>query len=240
MVWLEENGVWLSVVIVTVAVVAIFVASLIQKKKYGSRVSTTKELTMGAVCLATSFALSFFGYEFPQGGTITPAAVLPIMLYCHYSGIGKSVIICVAYSLLQFMQSPYILTPFQVILDYFIPYLSLILVAVVPFSKKKHSALLSEGKKTFSAHWGFFVGAILYIVVRYTSHVLSGAIFFAEYAWEGWGAWPYSMVYNLFAVLDASIAIGAGSALFSNETFNSFMAKSFNAKKNADACTEND
>ncbi|MBR6773989.1 MAG: energy-coupled thiamine transporter ThiT, partial [Clostridia bacterium] len=134
----------------------------------------------------------------------------------------------------------YILTPFQVILDYFIPYLSLILVAVVPFSKKKHSALLSEGKKTFSAHWGFFVGAILYIVVRYTSHVLSGAIFFAEYAWEGWGAWPYSMVYNLFAVLDAGIAIGAGSALFSNETFNSFMAKSFNAKKNADACAEND
>lgn len=239
MVWLEENGVWLSVVIVTVAIVAIFVASLIQKKKYGSRKSTTKELAMGAVCLATSFALSFFGYKLPQEGTITPASVLPVMLYCHYCGIGKSIIICVAYSLLQFMQSPYILTPVQVILDYFLPYLALILVAVIPFNSKKHHSLLREGKKTFSAHWGFFVGAILYVLVRYTSHVLSGAIFFGEYAWAGWEAWPYSLVYNLFSVIDAGIAIGAGSALFSNETFNAYMAKSFNAKENANTGAEN-
>ncbi len=239
--WLTENWlVLLSFAIVVVAVVVVLVISHAQSKRYGSAKPTTRDVTFGAICVASAFALSFFGYSLPQGGTITLASVLPIMLYCHYLGIGKSTIVCIAFTLLQFMQNPYILTPFQVILDYFLPYLSLIFVALIPFDKNKHDSLLEENVSTHGAHYGFYIGAGIYTVVRYVSHVLSGAIFFAEYAWAGWGAWPYSLVYNLSAIVDAAIAVGVGAALFSNQAFNGFMAKSFNAIQKSNASAEND
>ena len=232
--WLKENWlVLLSIFIVIAGVIAAFVVARAMDKKSNKK-SATRDLTFGAVCIAASFALSFFGYELPQGGTITPASVLPIMLYCHYQGFTKSLPVCIAFTLLQFMQNPYILHPFQVILDYFIPYLSLILVSVFPFRRDKYNALMSENKSTMPSHVGLFTGAAMYIIVRYTSHVLSGAIFFKEYAWEGWGAWSYSFVYNLFAVADAAIAVGVGAALLANKAFDTFMAKTFHAEKRTD------
>lgn len=239
--WFKENWlIVLSLVIVVAAVVAIFLVSYFQKKKYGAEKTTTRDLTLGAVCIASSFALSFFGYKLPQGGTITPASVLPIMLYCHYCGIGKSAIVVIAFTLLQFMQNPYIMHPFQVILDYFIPYLSLIFVAIIPFKREKYYSLMRENKSTMPSHAGLFIGAAIYIVVRYISHVLSGAIFFGDYAWDGWGKWPYSLAYNSFAIVDAAIAVAVGAALFANKAFNAFMAKAFDRKKNADTRAEND
>ncbi len=238
--WFKENWlIVLSILVVVVGVIVAFVVTNALNKKSGQK-SSTRDLTFGAVCIAASFALSFFGYELPQGGTITPASVLPIMLYCHYSGFKKSLPVCLAFTLLQFMQKPYILHPFQVILDYFIPYLALIFVSVIPFNREKYSLLKAENKSTMPSHAGLFIGAALYIVVRYTSHVLSGAIFFSEYAWEGWGAWGYSFVYNLFSVADVAIAVAVGAALLANKAFDTFMASSFNGKNKADGSAKND
>lgn len=39
-------------------------------------------------------------------------------------------------------------------------------------------------------------GYIAGIIGRWVFAVISGWIFFGEYAWEGWGALPYSMAYN--------------------------------------------
>ena len=138
------------------------------------------------------------------------------------------------------MQKPYILHPFQVILDYFIPYLALILVSVFPFRRDKYNALISENKSTMPSHVGLFIGAAMYIVVRYPSHVLSGVIFFKESVPDGWGAWGYSLVYNLFAIADAAIAVGVGAALFANKAFDTFMAKTFHAEKRTDTCAKDD
>lgn len=239
--WFKEN--WLIVLSILLVVVAVTVITLIatkEKKRYGSAKTTTRDVTYAAICIATSFALSFFGYSLPQGGTITPASVLPVMLYCHYYGIRKGLIVCVSFTLLQFMQNPYLMTPFQVILDYFLPYLAIIFSAIIPFNRNQYESLLKDDKRTIRSHFGFFIGAGIYTVVRYTSHVLSGAIFFGEYAWDGWGAWPYSLAYNSFAIVDAIIAVAIGFALFSNKAFDSFMAKSFNAEKKTNSGAEND
>ncbi len=236
--WLKEN--WLPLLSVAIVIALVIVVFAIAKKQGKNARSSTRELTFGAVCIATAFALSFFGYGLPQGGTITPASVLPIMLYCHYFGIKKGAVICLAFTLLQFMQNPYLLTPFQVILDYFIPYLALVFVAVIPFNNEKYSALIKEDKPVIYSHIGIFAGGAIYAIVRYASHVLSGAIFFGEYAWAGWGAWPYSLVYNLFSVIDAVIAIAVGFALLSNKAFNTFMTKSFNGLQNSTRTQEND
>ena len=236
--WLKDN--WLPLLSIAIVLIGVIAVVLVAKKQGKKAPTSTRELTFGAVCIATAFALSFFGYGLPQGGTITPASVLPIMLYCHYFGIRKGAIVCLAFTLLQFMQNPYLMTPFQVILDYFIPYLSLIFVAVIPFNRNKYSMLVKENKNLISSHLGIFIGGAIYAVVRYTSHVLSGAIFFAEYAWDGWGAWPYSLVYNLFTIIDAVIALLVGFALLSNKAFNAFMAKSFNGQQNTASAKEND
>lgn len=42
-----------------------------------------------------------------------------------------------------------------------------------------------------------FLGLMVASILKTIAHILSGAIFFSQYAWDGWGAWGYSLVYNL-------------------------------------------
>ena len=239
--WIKNNILsCISFALVIVTITIVLVASNYQKHKYGKQQATTRELTLGAISVAIAFILSFFGYTLPQGGTITPASVLPIMLYCHYFGLKKGSIVCICFTLLQFMQNPFLLTPFQVILDYFLPYFALIFTAIIPFNRDKYSMLKNENKNTMPAHLGYIIGSVFYVVVRYVSHVLSGAIFFGEYAWDGWQAWPYSIVYNSFSIVDSAIAITIGIILFANKAFDTFMAKTLYANQKTDCATKDD
>jgi thiamine transporter len=45
--------------------------------------------------------------------------------------------------------------------------------------------------------WKILCGMLLSFAVMFTGHLLSGVLFFSDYAWKGWGAWGYSLVYNL-------------------------------------------
>ena len=69
--------------------------------------------------------------------------------------------------------------PLQVIVDYVLGFGALGLSGL--FYHAKHGLLK-----------GYLVG----ILGRYVFVVLSGWLFFGEYAWEGWNALPYSLVYN--------------------------------------------
>jgi len=40
-------------------------------------------------------------------------------------------------------------------------------------------------------------GMLLAIFLKFWGHVLSGVIFFSQNAWDGWGAWGYSLTYHL-------------------------------------------
>ena len=40
-------------------------------------------------------------------------------------------------------------------------------------------------------------GALLASVLKIVGHILSGVLFFSQNAWAGWGAWGYSLAYNL-------------------------------------------
>ena len=40
-------------------------------------------------------------------------------------------------------------------------------------------------------------GALLASVLKILGHILSGVLFFSQNAWAGWGAWGYSLAYNL-------------------------------------------
>ena len=77
--------------------------------------------------------------------------------------------------------SPYIIHPVQLLLDYILP--SMLLGVSGLFDCKNKNKI--------------FIGCLLAVLLKETSHILSGCIYFAEYAWDGWNPIAYSIVYNL-------------------------------------------
>ncbi len=49
------------------------------------------------------------------------------------------------------------------------------------------------------SRWKMICGVLLASVLKITGHILSGALFFSQNAWDGWGAWGYTLAYNLSA-----------------------------------------
>ncbi|HEY8423408.1 MAG TPA: energy-coupled thiamine transporter ThiT [Clostridia bacterium] len=201
----------LSVGLIIIALAVIF--------GFGSKFSfSTKETAFAAVSIATSYALSFIKiFSMPQGGSVTPASILPILVYSYYFGWKKGLLVGFIYSILQFMQSPQFYHPVQFLLDY--P-LAFSFVFVAGFFRPL-------GKP------GFFAGAAAYGILRYLCHVISGAVFFGAYAWEGWGAWPYSLVYNTTALVEMGVTLLVGALLFASNSFTNQLENfAADAKKN--------
>ena len=53
------------------------------------------------------------------------------------------------------------------------------------------------------------LGVVLAVFLKFTGHVLSGVVFFSQNAWDGWGAWAYSLTYHLTSKVPEGIATGA-------------------------------
>jgi thiamine transporter len=157
---------------------------------------TVHMLVAGAVCLALSFVLSYIRlYRMPQGGSITPASMLPIMIFAYTFGVAPGMLVGFAYSLLQMVQDAFFVHPVQLLADYVIPFAGLALAGVF-----RDSAALPRATR-------LAVGMLLATVTRVLCHTISGAVFFAEYAGD-MNPWVYSIVYNsTSAGLDGLICI---------------------------------
>lgn len=142
----------------------------------------TKMMAMGAVCIALSSVLSMIKiWKMPQGGSITAASMLPLMLFSYVYGMGPGCLVGALYGVLQFIIEPYFLSLPQMLLDYPIAFGMMGLAGL--FSKMDNENL------------GLTVGVVLASVGRFVAAVLSGVIFFAEYAGDQ-NPCVYSIVYN--------------------------------------------
>lgn len=174
--------------------------------------SDTRAIVYGAIAIALSFALSYVKFfEMPQGGSVTFASLLPLMIYCCMFGTRRGVIVCLIYGALQAVQDPWIIHPMQFLLDYPLAF-GLIGVSGIFVEKgflKKYPVV------------GFILGAILAVCLRFACHVLSGVYAFASWAdVETYGTVAaYSLAYNSFAFIDMIIAIAAGVLLFGSKAF---------------------
>lgn len=140
----------------------------------------TKQLVFCAMAMALAMVTSMLKvYSFPFGGSITLFSMLFICLAGYIYGPATGILTGAAYGVLQFLIEPYILSPIQVLVDY--PF---------AFGALGLSGFFSSSKN------GLIKGYILGILGRYVFAVISGWIFFGEYAWEGWNALPYSLAYN--------------------------------------------
>lgn len=164
---------------VIIMVVLVVIAAAEAGRKEGKKMGT-KQLVFCAMSIALACVTSMMKvYEFPFGGSITFFSMLFICLPGYFYGLTAGLLSAAAYGVLQFLLGPYILFPLQVIVDYLLAFGALGLSGA--FSKSKN---------------GLRKGYLAGILGRYVFAVISGWIFFGEYAWEGWGALTYSLAYN--------------------------------------------
>ncbi len=177
--------------------------------------NATKSLSYGAVAIALSFALSYVKlFALPQGGSVTFASLLPLMIYSYMFGSRKGVMMCAIYGILQAIQDPWIIHPAQFLLDYPIAF------AMVGLTGVFREVGLFKSNTIIS----FVLGAILVSTLRYFSHVLSGIFAFSCYAPAEFDAVAWGFLYNLFVYADIAIAILAGVFALSSKSFRKTLA----------------
>ena len=197
--------------------IAVIVALALVFGKKQTDINKTKSVSYAAICAALSFALSYVRFvQLPQGGSVTLASLLPLMIYSYMFGIRRGVVLGAVYGLLQFIQSPWFIHPVQFLLDYPIAFAAIGLAGI--FREKK----LFDNKKPVQ----FALGALLVVILRYFSHVVSGIFVFGSGDPDNYSAVAWSFLYNSFAFADIAICIVAGCALFASKSFNAFLEKS--------------
>lgn len=175
----------------------------------------SKSIAYAAVCIALSFALSYIKFwEMPQGGSLTIASLVSLMIYSYMFGVRKGVLAGLIYGVLQAIQDPWLIHPAQFLLDYPIAFSAIGLAGT--FAKVKALEKLPQVK--------FALGAVLASCIRFISHVLSGVFAFSEYSTLD-NVWVYSLGYNSFVFVDIAIAIAVGIILLSSKSFQAQVKK---------------
>jgi thiamine transporter len=165
---------WYSLTIVIVLIFTSIFLYLAQKRQKFS----TKTLVYGGVVIALSFILSFIKlYRMPQGGSITPASMLPLFAYAYMFGPFAGIVAGMAYGILQLIQDPYVVHWAQLLLDYPLAFGALGFAGF--FRKNLPLGILAGG-------FG-----------RFVFHFISGVVFFASYAPKGTSPVVYSAIYNV-------------------------------------------
>lgn len=209
-----EHASTVGMIVSAVVIMALLVAVYILGGK--KDVNNTRALVYGAVAVALSFALSYARlFKLPQGGSVTFASLLPLMIYCMMFGTRRGLLVCLVYGTLQALQDPYIIHPMQFLLDY-----------PLAFGLIGVSGIFVEKNLFKNKIVGFVLGALLAVGLRYACHVCSGVFAFADYFyWDSElmskydSAAIYSLAYNSFALVDMAIAIVAGSLMLLSKSF---------------------
>lgn len=190
-------------VLLIIIITALLIGAILFAKHYAAKQNTetgdaakkggkltVKQLAFCAMSLALGTLLSEIKIiDFPWGGSATLLSMLVICLPGYLFGLGAGLMTGVAYGVLQILIDPYILFPLQLVVDY-----------LLAFGALGLSGLFANSKN------GLLKGYLVGILGRYVFVVLSGWIFFAEYAWEGWAPLPYSLVYNgIYIFAEAAI-----------------------------------
>ena len=143
---------------------------------------STRTLIVVALMLALTLILHQLRiYHFPQGGSVTPGAMVPLLLLSYRYGSGIGALAGFLYGLLNMIQDPFILHPVQVLFDYPLPFMAIGLAGA------------------FSRH--LLLSTALAFLGRFLCHFISGIVFFSSYAPEGISPALYSLTVNASLML---------------------------------------
>jgi thiamine transporter len=166
----------------------------------------------GGICLALAEVLSLLKiFQMPQGGSVTPASMLPIILFALCFGPAWGLSVAFLFSVLQLAIGAYILSPAQVLLDYTLAFSAL---GVAGFFAAKASARIEEtnilSRLRLIPFWKIVMATIIAMAGRLLFSFLSGIVFYSDYAPEGQAVWLYSLIYNgSYLIPEAIITVSA-------------------------------
>ncbi|MCL2134247.1 MAG: energy-coupled thiamine transporter ThiT [Candidatus Bathyarchaeota archaeon] len=130
-----------------------------------------------AIFVALSTALSLIpGIGFPQGGSVTAGTMVPILWLAMRRGPKIGIFTGIIYGLVQLAIHPQVYYPTQILLDYPLAFGCIGLAGFF----KNHP----------------ITGTTIAIIGRFIMHLISGAIFFGQYAPKGMNPLVYSILYN--------------------------------------------
>ena len=169
-------------------------------------------LTEIALAVALAWVLNQPPLRFwtmPQGGELS-LVMLPIMIVALRRGLGAGILTGVLTGAAVYMTEPYVVHPIQFVVDFPLAF------GLVGLSGLWHAAWnRAVSRDTLSrAVWMTILPAVfLGAAARYAAHVVSGAVFFGEYAPEGQPVWLYSALYNLVVPISAVACFAAAALL---------------------------
>ncbi len=141
----------------------------------------TRKLTTAALMVALAIILDQIKlFEMPQGGSVTLFGTLPIIALGYLLGTRWGLLGGAVTGLLNLIFGGYVIHPVQMILDY-----------VIAFAVMGLSGLVRNRKN------GLTKGYLLGVFFRYVCAVISGVVFFGEYAPENFNALTWSLWYNI-------------------------------------------
>lgn len=116
---------------------------------------------------------------FPQGGGFSLLSPVPIILLAILYGMDEALVCAVIVALVKIIiEPPYF--PMQIPLDYLG---SMVAISIAP--------MFGVDKKL-----NLVLGTTIALLISLFFNVLSGVVFFGEFAPEGMNLWKYSFIYN--------------------------------------------
>lgn len=144
---------------------------------------TTRNLCICSICIAMTLVLEFIQIPLPTGNTISLCSSIPLMLLAIVLDYRLAIVsgwVC------------------GILAMFFIPAWQIIHIGqpfaehLVCFSCLGFAGIFGQEKR-----WKLLCGIGLASCIQFFGHVLSGVLFFSQNAWNGFGAWGYSLIYNI-------------------------------------------
>jgi thiamine transporter len=137
-------------------------------------------LTEAALSIALAVVLGQITvFRMPYGGSIS-LEMLPLILLALRQGVKVGLLAGIVYGFINLILTPIVVHPVQVLFDYPLAFGAMGLAGF--FRPMVRGAIL---------------GTTVAVFARFVCHFISGVVFFASYAPEGWNPFLYSAAYNL-------------------------------------------
>lgn len=152
-----------------------------------------------ALCIALAVVLALVRvWKMPQGGTVS-LAMVPIFVLALRRGPLVGLTAGALYGLTDFFIDPYPPVHWiQPLLDYPVAYA---LCGMAGVFAGVWRSRWRDGRIALGLWTAVVPGVAAGTLLRYGAHVVSGAVFFAEYAPAGQPVLAYSLLYNSFALV---------------------------------------
>lgn len=142
-----------------------------------------KALSLGGVTCALTLVLASIMIPLPSGSAITCGSWIPLMVLAivwdpRLAFLAGWVCGVLAMILIPAWQP--------------VHWAQIFVEQMVCFSCLGYAGIFGSDRR-----WKVLLGMLLAIVLKFWGHVLSGVIFYSQNAWDGWGAWGYSLTYHL-------------------------------------------